>query len=699
MFISQYYFEAEHSEVGAMGYGVCNNLLRFNHPIWRIVSFAILIGSFVFSGCTTDSTLTYVKKGKVYGKVQGAFRHRWWNYYERGLSFAEGEFYQEAIGDLKIAINQRAKDQRMARTYGMHFIDYFPHRELGIIYYQLEDLRTAKRELELSLSHFPSAKAQFYLDRVRKNLIEQEGKEIAPPRLTLALKKHEFWTREDPVVISGVAEDEHYISGITINKVPLFLELSQKRIPFEETLRLPQGRHIIEVVAKNLLGKVTKACVVPHVDREGPVITLEELKFDQAGPGREVTIYGSIYDEAGVSELRIDGQSIPIQEGVEIFFTERVPVDKGDLELAAQDQLGNQTLGRIPISSVSISHTPVMIACAGTDVGNLLVAGLFGSRDIRPPGIRLRGWTDSQTVFLEKIYIEGEIRDESKVESLTVNQTPILRRKGQSIFFSHLTDLKEGENTIAIEASDEAGNMASKIITVIRRVPEALQLKERLSLTVLPFEEKGLVSQASLSFQDNLIESLVNQNRFSVVERDKLDMILEEQNLSRTELIDRSTALHLGRLMAAHTIVPGTIIETRTGIEIVGRMVDTETSEIVATEDVYDEVKDLPALRTLAEGMAIKFHREFPLLGGLVIQQKGKYIFTDLGQDEIKIQRRLIVYREEPISHPITGKMLGPDNVIICRARVMQVMPEMSKAEIVSGKTSSIKRLDKVITE
>jgi len=68
----------------------------------------------------------YIKDGKEYGKVQGSFRHKWWNYYERGLSFQEGKFYSDALLDLREAIQQRKKDQRMARTYGMHFIDYFP---------------------------------------------------------------------------------------------------------------------------------------------------------------------------------------------------------------------------------------------------------------------------------------------------------------------------------------------------------------------------------------------------------------------------------------------------------------------------------------------------------------------------------------------------------------------------------------------
>jgi TolB-like protein len=653
-----------------------------------------------FWGCAgKPSAPVYIKDGKEYGKVRGAFRYRWWNYYERGLSYIEGEFYQEALADLKEGIQQRAKDQRMARTYGMHFIDYFPHRESGIIYYQLGNLGEAKGELELSLRHFPSAKARFYLDRVRKALIEKEGREIAPPRLTLNFKTDEVWTREDPVVLSGVAEDEQYVAAITIRSVPLFLEGSEKHIPFKEPLLLSQGRHIIEVEAKNLLGMVIKRNVVLNVDREGPMITLDEIQLDRTRPEELVTILGSIYDEAGVSGLSINGKSIPIHEGVEVLFTERLKIDAECLDLKAIDRLGNQTAARIPLSSVSTGRKPVLFACADPIVVNSIVAALFGPKDTRPPNIKLRGWTDIQTVFMEKVYIEGQISDESKIESLTINQIPILRRKGKRIFFNHLAELEKGKNTITIEARDKANNVASKKITITRRVPKALQLTERLSLTVLPFEQKGAVSESSLFFQDNVIDALVNQNRFQVVERDRLDLILQEQKLSRTKLIDRSTALRLGRLVAVHSIITGSIIETRTGIEIVGRMIDTETSEILATEDVYDEIKDLPALRTLAEGMAIKFHREFPLLGGFVIQQKGKYIFTDLGQDKIKLQRRLIVYREEPIKHPVTGKILGADNEIVGRAKVTQVLPEMSKAELMRGKPGAIKRLDKVITE
>jgi len=226
-----------------------------------------------------------------------------------------------------------------------------------------------------------------------------------------------------------------------------------------------------------------------------------------------------------------------------------------------------------------------------------------------------------------------------------------------------------------------------------------MHLSERMRLSVFPFSQKGTVSKGSLFFQDFFTDDLVNRNRFQIVEREKLDLILSEQKLSRTELVDRKTALKLGKLVAAQAVITGTIIETNTGIEIVGRMVDSETSEILDSEDVYDEVKEISAMRSLSEGLAIKFHQEFPLVEGIVVRQKGKSILTDIGNDRITINRRLIVFREEPVIHPVTGKTLGSDNIILGRARVTQVMEGLSKAAILDNGKMTVNIMDKVISE
>ena len=682
------------------GRGKNHEVFAMRKAGWLISGILLWTTCVSFSGCATQtSESVYTKEGKEYGKVRGAFRHRWWNYYERALSFSDGEFHKEAISDLKIAITQRPEDQRRARTYGMHFMDYFPHRELGVVYYQMGDFKAAKEEMELSLSQYPSSKARFYLDRVRKALIEQEAREVTPPRLYLDEKAEEIWTRDDPVLVSGYAEDEEYVASLSVKGVPVFLEGAQQKVAFKQALELSQGRHEVPVVARNLMGKAASRRVVVHVDREGPVITVEKVEHPQRPMEGEISVSGSVYDEAEVFQVVVNGTALRTGTGVEVPFMQRLPGNTKDLEIMARDRLGNETSARIPLLHPSMAKTLIRLASAGPIGFPLVLAASTGAKDTRPPEIKLKGWTESQTVFLDKAYIEGQAIDESMIDGLTINKTPILRKKGQSIFFSHLAELKEGENTLVIEARDEAGNTATKKMTVVRQVPKALHLEERMSMTVLPFEQNGVASEAGLSFQDRLIDSLVDQNRFRVVERNKLDVILQEQKLSRTELIDKSTALKLGKLVAAHSVLTGGIVETRAGTEIVARLIDTETSEILATEDVYDEVKDLLGLRGLAEGMAIKFHRDFPLLQGTVVQQKGNAIFTDLGQDQVKLQRRLIVYREESVKHPVTGKILGADHVIVGRAKVTQVLPDMSKAEVVDGKAETIKPMDKVITE
>jgi len=111
-----------------------------------VLCLLFLLAVSILCGCAHQpDRAAYTKDGKVYGQVRGTFRHKWWNYYERGLSFTDGRFFEEAVKDFNSAIAKREKDQRMARTYGMHFVDYFPHRELGIVHYQTGNLEAARR--------------------------------------------------------------------------------------------------------------------------------------------------------------------------------------------------------------------------------------------------------------------------------------------------------------------------------------------------------------------------------------------------------------------------------------------------------------------------------------------------------------------------------------------------------------------------
>lgn len=655
------------------------------------------------ASCAGPPAKQHIRDGKEYGLVRGAFRHRWWNYYERGLSFMEGEFYREALSDMEKALKQRYEDKRMARTYGMHFVDYFPHREKGLIYYLSGDYDAARKEFEISINLEPTAKAQFYLDKIRKIILEHEKPAISIPQLLVNLPSDEMWTRDDPVIISGTAEDKQYISKISLAESGVFLEAAQKHVSFSEKFRLDQGRHEVKIVAENLLGGRAIRELIIHVDRQGPVISLEPPSPKSAMQGR---INGYLYDESGKIFLSIDGVPVHLPDGEDVSFTAPLRPGAKHVVLLAKDSLGNETKAEVNMEDISARKRYPLLAALDfgktmSDAGGIKLAFSFGKKDIRKPSVKLPGWSEEQTVFLKKAYVEGEVRDENNIVDLTVNDTPVLRRKGRIIFFNHLVDLKEGENIIKVMARDKAGNTAVKKISIIREIPKVLQIGSRFSMSLLPFENKGTDTGLNFMFENLFSTRLMDQNRFRLIEREKLDKILQEQNLSRTKLIDRKTAIEVGRLVAASSTLIGNFIETRIGIEAVARLVDNETSEILAIKDVYDEFKDRAALMSMAEGMAIKFHREFPLVDGMIVRTKGKSFYADLGKGKTKPNRRLIIYREgESIRHPETGKILGSDTKIVGYARVTQVMDQMSKAVLIKGlKGEDIRMQDKVMTE
>ncbi|ETR64824.1 MAG: hypothetical protein OMM_15289, partial [Candidatus Magnetoglobus multicellularis str. Araruama] len=172
----------------------------------------------------------------------------------------------------------RNNDQRMVRTYGMHVIDYFPHRELGIIHYFMGNFIRSREELKLSISQESSEKAKFYLDKVRKSLMIIQQQIVSTPQITLdSTNSATLWTNDYPVCISGNAIDSQYICKLTIADQAVFMENASQQIEFSHSLNLEPGCHKISIHAENLLNGKNTLNLVIHVDRTGPVIMLDKI--------------------------------------------------------------------------------------------------------------------------------------------------------------------------------------------------------------------------------------------------------------------------------------------------------------------------------------------------------------------------------------------------------------------------------------
>jgi archaellin len=670
-----------------------------------IITITLSLSLIIMPGCSSTSSSS--GPSKISGKQKSKdpakktyFRHRWWNYYQRGMDYAENGEMVKAIADFSSAINQRDGDQRMARTYGMHFIDYFASRELGILFFENGQYKEAEAALERSINSYPSAKAKFYLDQVRKAIIQKSGRIIPPPNLKLSFKNQEVRTREDPIIIEGMAWDDHYVRSVTINENQVYMEGALKNIQFQSKLYLSEGRHNIVVKAINLVGHTTKRTVTITVDRKGPLIVVNRIVPEDTEKDYSYTIHLIISDNSGVSNVHLNNVPKEIKTDREIQFQYSLPLNKKTLRIEAIDRLGNRTVAIFNVEKGRpLASAPILLAMNSRTESIQPLAYLSSVRDKQPPEIEIKDWKDSQTVYFEKIYIDGVISDPNNVVSLTINNKPILNRSAKIVYFNHIEPLEEGDNALLIEATDSKGNRSEKRFTVTRKIPAALDIDARLKVTVIPFVKKGDLSTASYTFQAFMLDAMFHQNRFRLIERNALESILQEQKLSQTELIDEKTALRVGRMAAAQSIIIGDIIESRKGIEIVSRMIDTETSDILALNDVYSELKDRQAMQTLAKGMAIKYHHDFPLVGGIVVSRKGMSIITDMGRQKVKQQRRLLVYKESPIHHPDSGMLLGVDKEILGRAWITAVDEKISKATLLEVPSGEVQEQNKVITE
>jgi hypothetical protein len=425
------------------------------------------------------------------------------------------------------------------------------------------------------------------------------------------------------------------------------------------------------------------------------LIAIENIKPSAGQDGSGLELTGVFTDPAGIRSARINSAPLKIESDQRVPFRYLLPADMEMLRIEALDRLGNQTVAEIPVKTAAAPSPSLMLAASDLVFFN----GWRQPGDPHPPAVELKGWSAKQTVFMDKVYLEGMARDDLGVVAIRVNAEAIASSPGKIVFFNRVLALAEGVNTIDVEVEDAAGNLTHAKIEIERRIPEAFQLDARLKVSVFPFKEHETVWDEGEIFQEYLIDAFVGQERFRVVERSLLDILLQEQRISASKLVDRSQALKIGRLAAAQSLVAGRIIETRLGVEIVSRMIDTETSDILATIDVFGERKGPAPLAELANGLAMKYHREFPLCGGLVIHTDGNTVVTDLGREEIKLQRRIIVYKERPVRHPLNNRLLGTDKQILCHARVTQVQEQISKARFIDDPKTPVKDLYKVVAE
>ena len=693
-----------------------------------LLSTAALASCATVSNIGTDNWRDYFKPGRSKDEIARDFnlyRGKWWNYYVRGRWYADGGHLDESIRDFQKAIALRGKDSRSARSYGLHFWEYFAHRELGIVYYEQKNYDEARKELEASLSTADSARAKFYLNKCNEAILKTTKGDLEPPQIKVASHTDGQIVNTPVARLKGAALDDGFVNSISVQGKKLFIELAEKRLNFSEDVSLRMGENMVSLEASDLLGKSTRQDMKLILDMRPPIMYLDDVQTRQKDGKRTATIKGTAVDDYGIKSLYIENVEIPIPPGKEVDFQQDVAVASGSrISFRVIDSAGNETKGDIPLDTKATlwpmdlpggikyayqtNTQPLLLAANkmdGPTVQDLLIAQNAGTAqpaassgaDAAPPVIKAD--LKSATVYDTNMFISGSARDDGGVAKLSINNSPLDIRPGKNVFFNYLLTLNEGENPITIKAVDTHGNEAMfPPVKITKKTFELLETDARYTVALLPlrtFTEQGLPSETIYS---QLLKAFDEEpKRFNFVERDraKLEEILHEQKITNTELTSPDTAIRIGKIRAAEGMLFGAVEEDAKGVNISLRLVDTETTQVLANTDVYDEDKSAKNLEWLMHGLSLKMKQQFPMVQGNVVLVSGSGFHVNVGASSgIGVGMKLLLFRE------IQEEGLALKEPLEIVARVSQVQKDSAFAKIIAAKgDGKIEKKDLVITK
>lgn len=111
----------------------------------------------------------------------------------------------------------------------------------------------------------------------------------------------------------------------------------------------------------------------------------------------------------------------------------------------------------------------------------------------------------------------------------------------------------------------------------------SLAYGEKLTVAVLNFETKDkAIVDLGIKIADLVTAQLSTSPKIKLVEREKLDKILEELGLSLTGIVDENQAARIGYLTGAKLLVTGRAFTVDKDLIIVAKVMGTETSKVQA---------------------------------------------------------------------------------------------------------------------
>lgn len=234
--------------------------------------------------------------------------------------------------------------------------------------------------------------------------------------------------------------------------------------------------------------------------------------------------------------------------------------------------------------------------------------------------------------------------------------------------------------------------------------------KRRMAVVPFEFSAGGRHNddEIAASLTDRVNVGIAALGRFDVIERVRINEILQEQALGQTGAIDDATAAQVGSITGVEMVIIGSItaysvdrVETtdgkarfRAGITLSVRFVDTESGQIRKATEISTSATQSSGreAETKAQDKAVakiidEIRFQFPL-SATVARVDGKTVYITLGANMgLKPGMRFKTVDEgREIRDPTTDKLLGVEKVETGIIKIVSVDESFAKAQILKDK-------------
>ena len=120
-----------------------------------------------------------------------------------------------------------------------------------------------------------------------------------------------------------------------------------------------------------------------------------------------------------------------------------------------------------------------------------------------------------------------------------------------------------------------------KFLTIILFLFSFLSAQE--TIAVIEFEGKGISQIEASALSDELEIILTKIQGYTVVERGKMEEVLQEQSFQQTGCVSEECAVEIGKMLGIKMIVVGSISKVGSTFSINAKIVDVETGKIDKT--------------------------------------------------------------------------------------------------------------------